>query len=238
MNITILGRHGFIGSALTRKFTEEGHIVNSNPTEKTMMLFNFASTTHPAFEQNPEYHMSEAINSALYLLPFCAKNDIFYVYPSSALVYEKDTAFSKTKQILELIASIYPKTLGLRIFPVYGPGEDKTVIAQWCRAIRKETAPIVYGDGSQARDFIHIDDVVDQIYKLTELRKTGIRDIGTGKLTSFNDIIKTINAILDTDIKPHYMEKPFDYSEGIFSKNPMEANYSIYRGIQSVIDKL
>jgi nucleoside-diphosphate-sugar epimerase len=74
--ITILGRHGFLGSALTKRFRK----VNSYPTKETEILFHFASSVHPPFEENPDYHMNEIINSFLYLLPYCKRNNIFFVY--------------------------------------------------------------------------------------------------------------------------------------------------------------
>src|ERR1043166_3571118 len=124
MNVCILGRHGLIGSELAKRFDT----VTSFPTPDTDIVFHFASYTHVAFEENPDYHMKEIIESFLFLLPYCRDHDIKFVFASSALVYEKEKdalAFSKCKKILELLASAYPNTLGLRIFPVYGPGESR-----------------------------------------------------------------------------------------------------------------
>lgn len=230
-DITIIGKHGFLGSALAERFGE----VDSFPTKKTKILFHFGSPVHPPFEQNPDYHMNEIINSFLYLLPFCRDNNIFFVYPSSALVYEKNTTFTKTKKIMELMASCYPNTLGLRIFPVYGPGENRTVISQWCKQMKNTQRPVVYGDGEQKRDFIYIDDAIDQIMKLVKDQTTGIKDIGSGKPVSFNEIIKIINGLLDIHLFPVYVKKPFNYSAGIVCKTPMPVKYSIYDGCKRIL---
>jgi nucleoside-diphosphate-sugar epimerase len=242
MKICILGRHGFIGSALEKRLVSIGHEVESFPTTKTKMLFHFASPVHPPFEMNPDYHTQEILTSFMYLLPFCRDNNIYFVYPSSALIYEKDTQFAKIKTIMEIMASMYPRTLGLRIFPVYGPGEGRTAIAQWCSEMRKGNRPFVYGDGTQERDFIYIDDVVDGILGYAGLTgefggfQSGIRDIGAGKPVSFNAIVDTINIILGSDLKPLYRNSPQNYSKGIVCKNPVPTKFSIYDGCKKLLE--
>ena len=232
MKYAIIGRKGLIGSALAKKLGEVG----SFPTPDTKVLFHFGSVVHPPFEENPDYHINEILTSFLYLLPYCRDNDIYFVYPSSALVYEKTTQFATTKKIMELMASMYPKTLGLRIFPVYGPGETRTVISQWCAQMKAGQRPIVYGDGTQERDFIYIDDVVDQILELVENKVEGVRDIGAGKPVSFNSIIDTINKLLGKNLKPLYKDKPFNYSQGIVCQNPMKTKFSIEYGCKNILE--
>lgn len=232
-DICIIGKHGFIGSALAKRFGE----VDSFPKDDTKILFHFGSPVHPPFEQNPDFHMNEIITSFLYLLPYCRDHGIYFVYPSSALVYEKDTVFAKSKKIMELMASCYPNTLGLRIFPVYGPGEHRTAIAKWCEAMKRGERPVVYGDGTQKRDFIYIEDAIDQIIRRVEDRDTGIRDIGIGAPVSFNNIIKNINKILGTSIDPIYQEAPEGYSEGIVCKQPGSFRHTIYDGLQKILEQ-
>lgn len=235
--IAIIGRNGFIGSALAKHLTENGFTVTSFPTKETSILFHFGSPVHPPFEENPDYHMQEILNSFMYLLPFCRDNDIKFVYPSSALVYEeKEIAFTKCKKIMEMYASIYPKTLGLRIFPVYGPGEKRTAISQWCEAMKKGEQPVIYGDGTQERDFIYIDDVIEQIIMLIFAEEAvGIRDVGAGKPRSFNFIVQTINKVLGKTIEPKYIKAPQNYSKGIVCQNPGVTQVSIQEGVRKII---
>lgn len=232
----ILGRRGFLGSALEKRLGSEN--VSSFPTKDTKVLFNFASPVHLPFEKNPDYHINEALSGFMYLLPYCRDHGIKFVYPSSALVYEKDTVFAKFKKALEALASCYSNTLGLRIFPVYGPGENRTVIYQWCRDIKNGQRPVVYGDGEQKRDFIYIDDVVDSIIYMVEHQIEGIFDIGSGKPISFNNIIKIINKKLSTNYSPKYVKKPKDYSEGIFCFYPVLTKVGIEEGIGKVLNEI
>lgn len=232
-NYCILGRHGFLGSALEKKLGKEN--VSSFPTKDTKILFDFASPVHPPFEENPDYHMHEALSSFMYLLPYCRDNGIKFVYPSSALVYEKDTVFAKFKKTLESLASCYPNTLGLRIFPVYGPGEHRTVISQWCKAMKKGERPVIWGDGTQKRDFIYVDDAVNSIIEYAHL-DNGIADIGNGNPVSFNLIYQTINNILGTDIQPIFKKFPKEYSLGIKCQNPGLQTVNLKDGITRILE--
>jgi nucleoside-diphosphate-sugar epimerase len=230
----IIGRKGFIGSALEKGLGSLN--VSSYPTKDTEILFHFGSTVHPPFEENPDFHMNEIITSFLFLLPYCRDHHIRFVYPSSALVYEKDTTFTKTKKIMELMASCYPDTLGLRIFPVYGPGEHRTVISQWCAQMKKGMRPVIWGDGNQKRDFIYIDDAVDQILFLAKTGKSGVRDVGVGNPTSFNQIYTTINSVLGTHIQPIYQKSPEGYSKGIVCQRPGDQRVSLINGLKKLLE--
>lgn len=57
------------------------------------------------------------------------------------------------------------ETVALRYFNVFGPGQDPdspyaAVVPRFLHALQHGIAPIIYGDGEQARDFVYIDDVV------------------------------------------------------------------------------
>lgn len=234
-SVVIRGRHGFIGSAVAARFRE----VTKQPVKgTTKIIFDFASNVHPEFDEHPELDMRHTMQSFLTDLEWCQENGAVFVYPSSALVYEKETRFSRFKKTIELFAGCYKtKTLGLRIFPAYGPGEQRTVISQWCHEMSLGLAPKVYGDGKQSRDFIYIDDVVDQILSLVENPRwtSSVVDIGTGVLTSFNEIVAAINAELGTSIQPQYVQRPFHYAEGIQCPNPLHSKVPIQAGIRRIL---
>jgi nucleoside-diphosphate-sugar epimerase len=65
-----------------------------------------------------------------------------------------------------LFASYGVPSLALRYFNVYGPGQDPTseyaaVVPRFAVACLTGTAPVIHGDGEQARDFTYIDDIVE-----------------------------------------------------------------------------
>lgn len=230
MKTCIIGRQGFIGKALANRLGE----VVSTPTRDCDIIFDFGSPVHPPFEENPDYYFKTLLPRHLYFLSF----GVYYVWASSALVYEKkEIAFTHFKKVLEETAKCYPNNLGLRIFPVYGEGENRTAISQWCKDMKHGKRPVVYGDGTQKRDFIYIDDVINQIFALIEKRVTGLRDIGVGKPISFNDIIGKINTILGTNLQPIYKKAPKGYSDGIVCKNPGERRYTIESGLKRILEQ-
>lgn len=233
----IIGRHGLLGSALADRLGE----VTSYPTKDTKVLFDFGSYTHPTFDTDPDYFMRRTLDSFIHHLNLCHERGIVYVYPSSALVYEQDTQFSLFKKGLEHLAKAWKtRSIGLRIFPVYSPNDHGTVISQWCRQMAYGERPTIYGDGEQSRDFIYIDDVVDQIlYAVSEPRfYCGTVNIGTGTLTSFNEVIAMINSALDTRITPHYVSRPAYYPQGLRCPDPLPRKVSVQDGIQRILASL
>jgi UDP-N-acetylglucosamine 4-epimerase len=107
-----------------------------------------------------------------------------FVYASSSAVYGDHPALPKmeaitgravspyglTKQVNELYADVFGvsygfKSIGLRYFNVFGPRQDPngayaSVIPAWIGALLRGQVPYVNGDGTAARDFCHIDNVV------------------------------------------------------------------------------
>ena len=235
--VCVLGHHGFIGKSLTKKLAKTHQVVHI-PSKKCRVIYDFASPTHESFEANIDYHFNTIIPRMAYLMRFCANNNIKYVYPSSALVYELNRTFKTFKEITEKMQNLFPvDSLCLRIFPVYGVGETRTVIHQWCRDIKANKRPRVYGDGTQKRDFIYIDDVIDNIIRLSKTEK-GIRDIGAGKPYTFNKIVKMINIEAQTNVKPVFIKQPDIYPKGVTCKNPVKCSVSLKKGIKKILESL
>ncbi|WP_049987416.1 NAD-dependent epimerase/dehydratase family protein [Halobellus rufus] len=113
----------------------------------------------------------------------------------------------------------YEMTLaGLRFFSVYQgyggaeehKGEYANTVAQFTDKIANGEAPEVFGDGTQTRDFTHVDDIVRGIELAADHRLQGIYNLGTGESYTFNEMIEMINAELGTDVDPEYVENPLD----------------------------
>ncbi len=225
----IIGQHGFIGNALAKRLKN----VTSVPTKDCDIIFDFGSPVHPPFQENPDYYFKTLLERHLYFLSF----GVYYVWPSSALVYEdRPMAFTYFKRAMEEIAKAYPNNLGLRIFPAYGEGDKRTFIYQACTVMKEGRQPEIWGDGKQTRNFVFIDDLVDEIIELTNSKVTGIRDIGVHKQVSFNEVVKTINTILHTKIQPIYKDLPKDYfSHSPICRVPLLQYTSLYDGIKKIL---
>ena len=236
----LLGRNGFLGSEIAKRLKK----YNTTPNKDTDTIYFFGSPSSVIlFNKNIDYCMKETIDGFMNVASFCKNNNTYLVYPSSATVNNKNNSYARCKAALEEIHAAYGiKALGLRISASYGPGEAHkgeyaSIIYQWCKQMKNGERPVIWGDGTQTRDFIYVSDVVDNIMELVDKKATGIYEIGTGVDTSFNDIIKIINKVLNTNIKPIYINKPDSYID----KTPVKGvpyKVSLEEGIKKIIETL
>ena len=99
--------------------------------------------------------------------------------------------------------------------------------------------PEVFGDGTQTRDFIYIDDIVDNIQGLANKGITGIVPVGTGINTSFNEVVATINKVLGTNLEPVYVGQPKHYIHDTpVPVAPFGVKVSLEEGIRKILASL
>lgn len=98
----------------------------------------------------------------------------------------------------------------LRYFSVYGPrGRPDQVIYEFASAIAQKKRPIIFGDGTQTRDFTFVSDVVEAAVLAADCENIGghVFNIGYGKEFNMNEIFeKVVKAMGTEDIKPIYRE--------------------------------
>jgi len=107
---------------------------------------------------------------------------------------------------------------GMRFFSVYQgyagaeehKGEYANTVSQFAEQIANGESPVLWGDGSQTRDFTHVSDIVDGIVRAAEERLDGVYNLGTGASYSFNEMVEMINDALGTDVEPEYAPVPID----------------------------
>jgi UDP-glucose 4-epimerase len=120
--------------------------------------------------------------------------------------------------VSKLAAEHYVRTIGalwkietvcLRIFNAYGPGQPlppshAPVIPQYLRQALNNGSLVVFGDGSQSRDFIYIDDVINALEAASIARNIDreVINIGSGSETSIDSLIELIGQILNKPIEP------------------------------------
>ncbi len=90
------------------------------------------------------------------------------------------------------------KTVIVRPFNIYGSRQRKDqysgVISRFIQNLDKNRRPIIYGDGTQTRDFIFVKDIANGLFLTLEsnLEENGIFNMGTGIPTSINDLASTL----------------------------------------------
>jgi nucleoside-diphosphate-sugar epimerase len=105
------------------------------------------------------------------------------------------------------------KTVILRYFNVYGPGQENNpysgVIAKFLSNALSGAPIVIHGDGKQTRDFIYIDDVVEAtILALESSDAVGQTfNICTGTPVSINELATIVKELMRKDLKITY-DKP------------------------------
>ncbi len=109
---------------------------------------------------------------------------------------QPDMTYGWSKLSGEYLARIAASHYGLHVacvrpFSGYGEDQDDTypVTAIAGRAAKREDPLIVWGSGDQGRDFIHIDDCVDAMFRALDAIDDGSAvNLGSGKLTTFKQV--------------------------------------------------
>jgi UDP-glucose 4-epimerase len=103
------------------------------------------------------------------------------------------------------------ETVCLRYFNVFGRRQDpfsqySAVIPKFITAMQAGLAPTIYGDGSQSRDFTHVDDVVAANLRALDAARAagGIYNIACGRQVTLNELVAQLNDILGTQLEPDY----------------------------------
>ncbi|RMG98555.1 MAG: NAD-dependent epimerase/dehydratase family protein [Deltaproteobacteria bacterium] len=112
--------------------------------------------------------------------------------------------YGASKLAGEAYCHVYAHTYGLRTAVlrfgnVYGPGSRRkgSVVAKFLRQALAGEPLTVYGDGSQTRDFIHVDDLVEAICRAAALDVGGeVFQIATGAETTVSEIVEAVRAAL------------------------------------------
>ena len=92
------------------------------------------------------------------------------------------------------------QTVSLRYFDVYGPAQDcqashPALIPGFIVDVLRRRAPVIYGDGSQIRDFVSVQDVVRANILAMQRDAVGIFNIGTGDGVTVRDLARVIGEI-------------------------------------------
>jgi UDP-glucuronate 4-epimerase len=151
-----------------------------------------------------------------------------FIYSSSSSVYGSCTTKTKentitvptslyalTKVACEKLIETYKNNGSLkntscailRFFTVYGPYQrEGLAIRNFVQNILADKPIIVYGDGTQSRDFLYIDDLNEAIKKLLVLTYPvdGIFNLSSTNPVTINEVIHMISTSLNKPVTIHY----------------------------------
>jgi UDP-glucose 4-epimerase len=110
--------------------------------------------------------------------------------------------YGATKAACEMLLSGYTgayglSTCALRFSNVYGPGmvHKDSFVPRLMRAALTGSTVRIYGDGTQRRDLVHVDDVVRGVLLGWESRHTGSVIIGSGLSVSVLELVGTVRRV-------------------------------------------
>lgn len=197
-----------------------------------VVFHNAARSSAPMHKENPVDGADVNINGFINVMEAAREHDFRAVYASTSSMYgsvepphvedmgeEPVNLYSASKMSRELYATVYANAyginvVGLRYFSVYGPrerakGEYANLVSQFMWKMLDGESPVIYGDGTQTRDFTFVEDIVQGCLKAAESEVSGtVMNLGTGNETSLNDLVDKLNAVLGTDITPEHVENP------------------------------
>jgi len=163
------------------------------------------------------------VRGTLAVLEAARRNDVRVVFASSAAVYgdpettpvaESDPLRPRSPYGIDKLAAdhyvrryndLYGlETVALRYFNVYGPGQSATdysgVISAFVSQARAGDPLTVHGDGTQTRDFVHVDDVVRANRLAATTDHVGEAfNVGTGTAVTIYDLAEAVRERFDAD---------------------------------------
>jgi len=191
------------------------------PKDGTDVVFHLASHVGQELSfERPLFDLKANAFSTMILLKWCLENSVKqFIFASTMNVYgnpqelpvteatpvEPPSPYSVGKIASEYLCSIYQafglNTTSLRLFNVYGPGQDmlnmkQGMVSIYMAYVARNEPVLVRGSKDRFRDFISVHDVADAFYRCVDERAYGkIYNVATGQKTHVWELLnKTIAA--------------------------------------------
>ena len=124
------------------------------------------------------------------------------------MVPKPSSPYGASKLFVEGYCSAYADSYGinstsLRFSNIYGPHSKNksSVVAAFIKDILLNNKVTVYGDGTQTRDYLYVDDLADGIMLAIEKNVSGVYQLGSGSGTSINKLISIMKEVMNIDFE-------------------------------------
>jgi UDP-glucose 4-epimerase len=121
--------------------------------------------------------------------------------------------YGASKLMLEGYLSAWASSYGLstcalRFSNIYGPRSfhKGSVVAHFYKQILDEEKLVVYGDGSQTRDYLYVGDLVEGIWTAVNSPAEGAFQLGSGKPTTINQLLDIMRNVTGLDLDVLYQD--------------------------------
>lgn len=195
---------------------DKNELLNQN-FSNVEKIIHLGATTNTTVKDYKEVYNNNYLYSSK-ILEKSLDYEIPFIYASSASVYgngdngfreqpecENPLNFYAESKLLfdnyvrnHLKSRYFGQILGMRFFNVFGPKEENknkmaSMITQAYQQLNQDGKVRLFTSGEQKRDFIYIKDLVKLIlYFFDNSNISGIYNFGSGKATSFNEIVQKI----------------------------------------------
>jgi UDP-glucose 4-epimerase len=122
-----------------------------------------------------------------------------------------ESPYGIAKYCAEQYVGLYNRLHGtchtiLRLANVYGPRQDPAgesgVIPIFCARMLAGERPVIYGDGTQTRDYLYVGDAVAAFLAAADQGRPGIWNFGTGVESSVLDLARLIGEAAGREVNP------------------------------------
>jgi nucleoside-diphosphate-sugar epimerase len=229
LKIAITGYRGFIGrflvAALKKLEVEllllEGDVRSPDTWSGSFdLLYHLAASMPRRFTDNPVEGFSVNIEGTLRALEASRKRDAHIIVTSTCGVYSPEitgavseegslnpqSPYAQSKLLAEMLCSSYAqnyevKSTVLRIFNVYGPGQDRNFIIPYIMQCALDGETAIIHNPQSARDFIYVTDVISALIAASlQGDHFDIFNVGTGKIWTNIQVLEIIERMMEKSI--------------------------------------
>ena len=198
---------------------------------KADYVFHMGIYSASPMYRNDPFLVSEVVSGMISVLEYAKKNKSKVVFSSTSSIYNgikpphrEDIIplitdyYTEARIAAERMSELYSKlenvdVQAIRFFSVYGPHEEAkknyaNLVTQFYWNIKNNESPVIFGDGTQRRDFIHVSDLVEIILRASQLKGFNVINGGTGKNYSLNEMLTMLNKQLGTNVKATFIKMP------------------------------
>jgi UDP-glucose 4-epimerase len=232
-------------------------------------IFHLAAVTSPPqFEDDPLSGFQVNAVGTLNVLEMARKNNVGrVVMASSSATYGDSMSVSTEAKVPDRYSNLYPVTkivgeylaryysirnevecIPLRYFNTFGYGENSkgmysSPVSKFLDAAVRGEPITVFGDGTQRRDFIYIDDNVRCTWLAFLNGKSGESyNVGTGISTDYNTIAAMVKEITGSKSKIVHVPNPFKsyqmFTQADMEKSERELKFRPEYDLKGAIDEM
>ena len=209
-----------------------GDILNLPEIKGIDGIFHLGTTASSIFFRDNPLLTGLATSDFISLLELAKRENCKLIYASTSSIYNgneipyKETQdvyvkdfYSEVRYFFERMCLLYynlydVRSIGLRFFSVYGPGEKNkgnlaNLVSQFLWSMQKDESPTVWEKGTQERDFVYVEDVIDSMkLSMNSNIECDVFNVGNGKSYSLNKLISILNKLLNKNISTNFIENP------------------------------